>query len=71
MSTLAQRRRSFRQRQRRGRIVIRLEVNEFEIAAALLASRHLAESEAANRAALERGVEAVLSGWARQWLKKP
>jgi hypothetical protein len=65
------RKRAFRERQRRGRIVLKMEVDEFEIAAALVRSGHLTEPEATNRAALEQGVAIVLRKWSEEWGTRP
>jgi hypothetical protein len=67
----ARRQRAFRQRQRRGQIILKIPVDEVALGAALLAARHVAEPETLSRPALERGAATVLSQWAQHWIKKP
>jgi hypothetical protein len=63
------RKRVFRERQKHGCIVLRVQVNEHELAAAMLTAGHLTEAEALCRTALEHGAATVLSEWAEQWLR--
>jgi hypothetical protein len=66
-SAAALRKRRLRDRQRRGAIVLRVEVDEAELALAMLRAGRLGESEALCRGELERAASEVLSDWSRRW----
>lgn len=61
--------RNYRRRQREGCIVLRIEVNEAQIAEALLLAGRLTADAALARSELERAAAGVLSEWAARWLQ--
>jgi hypothetical protein len=63
----ARKKRAYRRRLRHGRIVLRLEVREAELAEAMLAAGRVDAAGALCRHQLERAAEAVLSEWSDRW----
>jgi hypothetical protein len=58
----------FRERQRDGRGVFRLELHHDQIVEALLVSRRLSEDAALRREMVERALANVITEWAHRWL---
>jgi hypothetical protein len=69
-SPAAAKKRAYRRRLRDGKIVLKLEVDECELAAALIASERLSEAESTQRDALARATEAVMREWCERWRKR-
>ena len=69
-SPAATKKRNYRRRLRDGRIVVKIEVTECELAEALIASERLSPAETTRRDALTRAVEAVLAEWCQRWRHK-
>jgi hypothetical protein len=63
----ALKKRRYRRRLRDGKIVLRLEVNECELAHALIASERLTERQTASRSELESATGDVLREWCARW----
>jgi hypothetical protein len=62
--TRAQRQRRYRARQRQGRSVVRVDVNAWILAEALMARGKLTESQALDRELLARAIGEHLDEWA-------
>jgi hypothetical protein len=67
----ATKKRAYRRRLRDGKIVLKLEVGEAELAAALIASERLTPAESRQRDALTHAVEGVLREWCQRWRRQP
>ena len=63
----ALKKRRYRRRLRDGRIVLRIEACEFELAEAMIAAERLTEAESTQRDALNRAAEGVLREWCERW----
>jgi hypothetical protein len=70
MTPAADRQRRYRQRQQRGSVVYRLDVDRDVVLGGLLESGRLTEGEALRRQLVERALAEVLEEWAARWLKK-
>src|SRR3954470_21915587 len=64
----ALRNKRYRARTKVGRVILGLEIDEYRIVSALLASNRLTEREALDRCQVAREVSLLLSEWAGQWL---
>jgi hypothetical protein len=67
----AMKKRAYRRRLRDGLIMLKLEVDECELAAALIASERLTPAESARRDVLTHAVEGVLREWCHRWRRQP
>jgi hypothetical protein len=63
----ALKKRRYRRRLRDGKIVLKLEVDECELAEALIAAERLTEAESTQRDALTRATESMLRDWCDLW----
>jgi hypothetical protein len=63
------RKRRYRHRLRNGIVVLRVEVDEAELAEAMILAERLSERESAKRAALARAAESVLREFTQRWRK--
>lgn len=70
-SLSARRKRRFRERQKAGAVVLRIEICEHQLAEALIVSGRLSDAEAMHRAELERAAAAILEQWAHSWGTRP
>jgi hypothetical protein len=61
------RKRAERARRKAGEVAYRLTVVEYDVVAALIASRRLSEAQALRRALVERELTRVLAEWAARW----
>jgi hypothetical protein len=68
--TPAERQRIYRARSRRGQAVLRVKVNFYAVAEALIQSERLSCSEAEDRAKIEAELAQVVAEWAKIWLKQ-
>jgi hypothetical protein len=59
--------RAYRRRLACGRAVLRVEVQEHELAEALIASGRLGPVETLSRAAIESAVAEIVCDWIRRW----
>src|SRR5262245_64758299 len=66
----AAKKRAYRRRLRAGRIVLKLEVSEADLAEAMIAAERLTEAETTRRDALNRAAEGVLTEWCERWRHK-
>jgi len=66
----AEKKRRYRKRLRDGKIVLHVEVDECELAQAMIASERLTEAESTQRDALNRAAEGVLREWCERWRKR-
>ena len=71
MSSPAARKKAYRRRQRTGRIVLLVEVEEHQIAAAMVAAGRLTDRQALCRAEIEREAAAIIAQWACSWASVP
>jgi hypothetical protein len=67
-SRAATRQAEHRRRQRNGKVVLSVEVDEHPLAEALIRSGRLSAGETQSRNLLSRSVADVLSEWAERWL---
>src|SRR5262247_1801554 len=67
----AARQRRARERARNGKCILRLEIDEHLVAAALIESHRLTEDQALDRRTVEREVAAILEQWAARWPRLP
>lgn len=63
----AAKKRRWRARQRNGVVVLPIEVNEHDVAAAMIESGRLDERQALDRAELKRAAEILVREWAQRW----
>ena len=65
----AARKRRFRQRQKAGAVILRVEICEHALAEALICSGRLSETAALDRGATEREAARIISEWSQHWLR--
>jgi hypothetical protein len=63
----AERQRRSRARRRRGRVILKVEADEFELVEALMQAGRLDERDGLNRARVEQAVARLISDWASRW----
>jgi hypothetical protein len=63
----AQRWRRWKARHKRGRILVKVEVDDHAVAQALINSRRLSETETQRRELVERALAEVIADWATRW----
>jgi hypothetical protein len=63
------RKRRYGRRQRDGIVVLRVEVDECQLAEAMIIAKRLSERESVERAALARAAESVLREFTERWRK--
>jgi hypothetical protein len=66
----ALKKRKYRQRQRDGVILLRIEAKEADLVEALIASERLNDVQSLDRAELERAAGDVLREWCQRWRHK-
>jgi hypothetical protein len=71
VSSAAARKKAYRARQRNGRICLKVEACEHELAAALIASGRLREAAAMDRGAVEKAVNGIVNQWVDSWVRRP
>jgi hypothetical protein len=70
VSTPADRQRAYRARQRSGHVVLKIKVNEHEVAEALLLTDKLSPEKALDRAQVGQALSKMITEWSRAWIKK-
>jgi hypothetical protein len=64
------RKRRFRQRQKAGAVVLRIEVCEHALAEAMIVSGRMSETAALSRDATEREVSRIIGEWMAHWSQR-
>jgi hypothetical protein len=70
-NSAATKKRAYRRRLRAGRIVLKLEVGECELAEALIRAERLTPAESADRTVLTREGESILADFIARWPRQP